>query len=459
MSTGENLMGVSPSGEDLQAQFLDLARFVEERLHPGEDATLGLQAEDSDFVRFNRGRIRQPGTVYQRDLSLRLIQGQRHATAELSLSGEPDEDRRRVEASLERLRGRLPELPEDPLLLWETEGTSATRRADAGELDGRAITEEILTLAAQDGGVDLVGVLAVGPIYAGFASSRGQRCWDERRSWLLDWCLYEQGDKAVKSTLGGTEWQPDALREAMAAARRTLPVLRRPVKRLEPGRYRAWLSPAALGEVMGLLSWGAFSHRAQEARNTPLLPMLAQGRRLDPRVHLDEDLAHGLQPLFSPDGFQRPERVPLIAGGELVGSLVSPRSSREYGRPHNGASADESPSSLALRPGSLPAGQELAALGTGLYISNLWYLNYSDRPAGRITGMTRFASCWVEDGEIVAPAEVLRFDETIYHLLGEGLVELGAEARMMPDAGTYERRATQSMRLPGILVDGMRFTL
>lgn len=42
--------------------------------------------------------------------------------------------------------------------------------------------------------------------------------------------------------------------------------------------------------------------------------------------------------------------------------------------------------------------------------TQLWYLNFSDRPGGRITGMTRFASFWVEDGRIVAPLNVMRFD-------------------------------------------------
>ena len=60
----------------------------------------------------------------------------------------------------------------------------------------------------------------------------------------------------------------------------------------------------------------------------------------------------------------------------------------------------------------------LAALDTGLCVGNLWYLNYSDRPACRMTGMTRFATFWVEDGKIVAPVDVLRFDDTIYRMLG-----------------------------------------
>ena len=37
-----------------------------------------------------------------------------------------------------------------------------------------------------------------------------------------------------------------------------------------------------------------------------------------------------------------------------------------------------------------------------VYVNNVWYLNYSDRSACRMTGMTRFATFWVEHGVIQA---------------------------------------------------------
>ena len=64
--------------------------------------------------------------------------------------------------------------------------------------------------------------------------------------------------------------------------------------------------------------------------------------------------------------------------------------------------------------GDILRDQVLTQLGTGVYINNVWYLNYSDRSACRITGMTRFATLWVENGVIQAPLNVMRFDETIY---------------------------------------------
>jgi predicted Zn-dependent protease len=112
-----------------------------------------------------------------------------------------------------------------------------------------------------------------------------------------------------------------------------------------------------------------------------------------------------------------------------------------------------------MTAGALAESDVLQKLGTGLYISNLWYLNFSDRPAGRITGMTRFATFWVENGKIAAPVTPMRFDDSIYRILGESLVDLTRERELLPDASTYGERQTSSARLPGALLSALRFTL
>ena len=75
------------------------------------------------------------------------------------------------------------------------------------------------------------------------------------------------------------------------------------------------------------------------------------------------------------------------------------------------------------------------------------------------TGMTRFATFWVENGEIQAPLNAMRFDETLYRLLGENLLGLTAERDFLLDPSTYHARSTSSFRVPGALVEGFRFTL
>jgi predicted Zn-dependent protease len=76
-----------------------------------------------------------------------------------------------------------------------------------------------------------------------------------------------------------------------------------------------------------------------------------------------------------------------------------------------------------------------------------------------MTGMTRFATFWVENGEIVAPLNVMRFDETLYQMLGENLQALTEQRDFILETGTYQERSTQSAYLPGALINDFSFTL
>ena len=113
----------------------------------------------------------------------------------------------------------------------------------------------------------------------------------------------------------------------------------------------------------------------------------------------------------------------------------------------------------SLEGGELAAADALTALGTGLYVSNLWYLNFSDRPACCITGMTRYACLWVEDGRYVGPIADLRFDDSLYTLLGSKLEALTSTRSYVPETGTYGARNLGGILLPGALIGEFQFTL
>jgi predicted Zn-dependent protease len=307
-------------------------------------------------------------------------------------------------------------------------------------------------------GRDLVGFYAGGTIYRGFANSLGQRNWHEVDTFNFDWSLYREADQAVKTSYAGFDWEPSAFAGKLARAGEQLELLALPRRTIEPGEYRAYLTPAAMLEVMGMLSWGGFSARSRQTKQSPLL-LMQQGRTLSPQVTLTENTAEGTARAFQAEGFVKPPLVRLIDAGKLGEALVSPRSAKEYALQTNGAGGEETPDSLDMAAGALQDGDVLRALDTGLYISNLWYLNFSDRPAGRITGMTRFATFQVEGGRVVAPVTPMRFDDSIYRMLGTNLVDLTRTAQMLPDASTYGARSTCSARLPGALVKGLKFTL
>jgi predicted Zn-dependent protease len=447
-----------PAPATMETYFHELAAIIDGLVLGGETALCGFSGEHSDFVRMNRGRVRQPGTVTQHYLDVELILGARHATTRLSLAGHPDADRAPIRAAVARLREALPDLADDPHLLYATD-VRASSAARGGPLPpAEAVVDSVL--AGADG-LDLVGLYAAGPVYRGFANSLGQRNWHEATSFNLQWSLYHHADKAVKAALAGFEWDEAALAARMQKAKDELAHVARPAKRLEPGRYRAFLAPPAVEDVVSMLCWGGFSARALETKQSSLTKMRGNGERVrvDPSVTITEATADGVAPGFQGDGFVRPARVPLIERGELVGALCSPRTAREFSLATNGANAYEAPESIAMAGGALSARDALAALGTGLYIGNLHYLNYSDRPACRLTGMTRFATFWVEGGKIVAPVDVLRFDDTFFRMFGANLEALTAETELLLASDTYRERQLASMNLPGALLSELTFTL
>ncbi len=439
----------------MEPYFETLAQAIGGALAGGERYTASFDAEDTDFVRMNRGKVRQPGSVSQRYLTVRLIAGARHAQHTLSLTGDLATDGPAVRDAVTGLRAVLPELADDPLLLLPPD-VQSTRSVKSTPLPpAERVIDEVLTAAA---GLDLVGIYAGGPMWRGFANSEGQRNWHEATAFNLQWSLYHRADKAVKSGHAGAQWDRVAFADKMDTARERLALIAQPPRALAPGKYRAYLAPSAMEEIAALLCWGGFSGRALATKQSPLARM-REGETLDPRVNLTEDTDAGVAPAFQDQGFARPPRVPLVAGGALVGELVSPRTAREFGLAANGANSAEMPESLAMTGGALATSDALAALDTGLAIGNLHYLNYSDRPAARITGMTRFATFWVENGRIVAPVDVLRFDDTVFRLLGSNLLDLTHETDFILDAGTYRSRQLASVRLPGALISEMTFTL
>jgi predicted Zn-dependent protease len=441
----------------MQEYFYRLADHLTALLQGEERYTCTFDAEDSDFVRFNRSAVRQAGTVSQRFLSVNLINGRRHTHGSVSLSGDWQEDASRVRTLLGNLREQFPYLPEDPHLLYATELHSSEHHGENRlPEDTGAIVAAILEAGR---GRDLVGIYAAGGIQSGFANSFGQRNWFSSYSYNFDWSFYHQADKAVKCGYAGLVWNPAEFSHKVHTATEQLTVLAQAPRTIDPGRYRVYLAPAALADVVGLLSWGGFGLKAHRTKQTVLLKMAEEGALLHPTITLQENTAGGVAANFQESGFIKPDQVTLIANGAFRDCLVSPRSAKEYGTQTNGASGGEMPESLDMAGGSLPEHEILRALDTGVYINNVWYLNYSDRTACRMTGMTRFATFWVENGVIQAPLNVMRFDETLYRLLGEKLSALTAERELILDPSTYGARSTASSRVPGAIVEDFTFTL
>lgn len=436
---------------DARQHFNALLAHLQAQVVGEEGFTLAYGAEVSSFIRFNQGQVRQAGQVQQVYVTLSLYQGQRHAEHKLALSGGLDEDVPLLLQALQRLRGMLPTLSEDPYLRLNRQAWRSESVGEAVALDGASIAQQVVA-AAQ--GLDLVGFLAVGPQYQGFASSWGAFGWYAAGSFNLEFSLFHGNGQAVKSAYAGEHWDAQSFIRKLDDARQQLVFLGLPAKALQPGAYRAYLAPAALEELVSLCCWG-FGAQALASGGSPLHRLFGGKAELNTQVTVDERIEGGLAPAFTPEGPRQPLR--LIDRGRPGERLVSSRSAAEYGLTANGAGRGEYPLSLHMHGGDLDEHEVLQRLGTGLYIGNLWYGNFSDLPAGRLTGMTRFATFWVEDGQIQAPVSTMRFDDSLFDFLGPQLEALTREPELLLPGGTYGARQTGSMALPGALLS--RFTL
>lgn len=440
----------------LEATFDQLVQRLAQALQSGEQFILKLSSETSQFTRFNRAKVRQTGAVIDGQLELTLMQDQHGSYQELPFTGELDTDWQRLQSALEELRQELPQLPVDPYLVLPV-GNATSREVYTGSLlAGDAIAPTLLPVVA---GLDFTGIYAAGTLVRAYADSAGQKHWFATDTFSLDYSLFIPEGQAVKGTLAGSDWQTDAYEAKIAESKKQLALLAQPAKLIPKGQYRTYLAPASVAELVGMLSWGGVSEAALQQGGSALTPLQRGEKALSPLFTLEENFTRGLVPRFNDWGEMAPMQLPLIQAGTLSNMLVNSRTAKEYGKAANGANASESLRSPEVGSGSLTAQQILPSLDTGLYVSNLHYLNWSDRPTGRITGMTRYACFWVEKGEIVAPIENLRFDESLYRFWGENLVSLTDFQEFMPDVGTYGSRQLGGIRAPGMIVNDFTYTL
>jgi len=442
----------------LEDSFYQLADHLTSSLNLDEYLTINLDSERSQFTRFNHGKVRQTGVVADGNISISLIYNQGEASAEFPFTGDRTADQQMAIANLDYLRTEVVQLPENPyIVLPENQGSS--REFYQGNL--LPTEAAIATILEPVDGIDFTGFYAAGSIIRANANSAGQRHWFATDSFFVDYSMFIQtdsGEKAVKGIYAGKEWDTLAYRKQIERSQQQLVALQRPSKTLERGQYRAYFAPAAASELLEFLAWSSGEAALQQG-SSALLKLRNQERTLSPLINLTENFSYGNVPRFNSLGEVAPEYLSVIAAGQLVNSLISSRSAKEYSKVANGADDDESMRSPEFAAGTLAEADILQQLDTGLYLSNLHYLNWSDRPVGRITGMTRYACFWVENGEFVAPIENLRFDDSIYDFLGENLEALTDFRNFIPSTGTYSRRSLGGILVPGMLIKDFTFTL
>ena len=439
----------------MQDYFKKISELLFNTIERSEILILNFEAEETDFIRYNKSKIRQAGRVHQVSLDINLIKKGKTLRSSLRLSTEYDKDKTLLVRTLFFLRREVNELPKDPYLIYE-KNINSSNLIDNRGLNAQEMSSRILDISSSH---DMVGILSSGKIVKGFANSLGQFNWHESDSFNFDWSLYDDNGKAVKQNYADRSWDQDTFTRLYAESAQQLSVISNEEQKVQPGSYRVYLSPSALNEIIDMMSWGGFSYKANKIGSSPLHLMAKGDREFDKSVSFSEDLSNGISPKFHSDGFIKPNNTELITEGKYQKSLISPRSALEYSVKHNAAEDYESPVSIKLETGEINSKKILETLDTGIYLNNLWYLNFSDRNNARVTGLTRFGCFYVKDGELMGPINTMRFDETMYNIFGTKLAGLTNEQQLLMDTSTYEQRSVHSSTIPGAIVEDFRLTL
>ena len=441
----------------MREYFENITRELFKNIKSNELLIINFDAEESKFVRLNKGKIRQAGSVKQISMTLSLsTKDKRNLKSYVRLNGSFERDISTLIKTLNYLRRELPDLPKDPYMMFSTSVHSTEISSEKQSTSDEVILEHILNSATK---LDLVGIFSSGSIYTGLANSLGQKNWHEDYSFSFDYSIYNKNNNAIKLNYSSKKWNKDDYDLILNKGIEKLAILSNPEKKITTGEYRVYLEPSALNEIIDMMAWGGFSYKSNKIGTSPLHLLNKKERKLNEHIYIDENIKDGLSANFNSDGFIKPEEISMIKKGEFRESLTSPRSSLEYSVVHNAASPSEYPCSIDMRAGSISDDKILETIDNGIYISNLWYLNFSDRNNGRMTGLTRFGCFLVENGKLTAPINTMRFDDSVYSMLGDNLIGLTSSRELLIDSGTYEERSTSSARLPGAIVNNFKMTL
>ena len=440
----------------MENQFKSLLKNLFSLLNKGEVLTASFTGEESQFIRINNAKIRQTGLVDDADIQLRMIANNRTCSGSFTLSGDENIDLSRGEFEINRMRLESKEILEDPYIVMPSESGSSHEIKTANGLKFDDAVEAIMP-AVQ--GVDFVGILSNGKMFRGNSNSLGQEHWFETESFCLDYSLVSKNHQMVKGTFAGTDWEQDQYEHYLKMSKQKLKMMALKPISVDTGEYRTWFEPAAVSDFIEMFSWGGVSEASIQQGCSGFGKMRHDGVRLSPQFSVFEDFSTGLVPKFNSNGEISSPVIPIIKDGELKNTLVSSRTATEYNTITNYAESGEHLRSPRMEAGSLSQENILKEIDTGLYLSNIHYLNWSDNPGGRITGLTRYACFWVKNGEIEGPINTMRFDDTFYKYLGDNLVHIGEETEYIPNTSTYGNREIGGTICPGILANSFALTL
>jgi len=434
---------------------------VYDTLKEGEDLTIYMEGENSQYFRFNDSKIRQTGIIEDYNVTLSLYHGKKSLQATTTVSSDIDYSVKNLISEIDGLREPLSLIPENNFTAFPDKFDSLEVYRD-GELPNREeILDSLMSIIDKD---NLTGVWTSGKIFRASSTSQGTQHWFEKDSFIFDFSLIDAKENMVKILYPGSDWNKDDFITAFDDASNRLQLMDKPKLELKPGKYRVWFEPHAVADFVDMLNWNGVSEASLRNGSSCLLKMRKDNVKLSEKFSLDESFDRKSTASFNSRS-EVSANVSLIKHGMLENTLINSKTALEYGLTSNYAEdvnswgMGEYLRAPFMHGGDIKLDERLEKLGTGIFISNIHYLNWSDNLGGRITGLTRYACYWVEDGKMIAPIKTMRFDDSFYNFFGNNLEAVGETVLSRPVIETYDGRNPGETTCPGILVNDFELTL
>jgi predicted Zn-dependent protease len=427
-------------------QFADLISTL------GAPAHLEVITERQDLLRFGASRVTYQHSEERLTLRTKLMRNGRAAFGTIGSLDRAAVAARREE--LEAVMAHLPPSVEGDALPEPTTGPEAANTffaatANATPEDRIAIFDHAVN--SLPNGATLGGSIAHGIVHHAVGNSAGLFRQETRTRALLQLVGTLDGRSSYASQLSR---DAQALDPAGAVDSVVSDLARLPIRALAQGTYRAVLEPSAVITLLATFGYIALNGRAYSSGESAVSEQM--GKRIaSALLNLVDDGCDdaGLPTSFDCEGASK-ERVPLIQNGDLAGVVHNSQSARIVGTRTTGHAAPTgwrfgagpSPSHLLLTPGDYSDEALIRECGNGLSIQRVDYVRVVHPKQTLVTGTTRDATFWIENGQVAACLPQFRFTLRLCDLLSS-IVALG-KARERGETVFME-----SIVAPAILVD------
>ena len=399
-----------PLSEKQLGQAMQKVLATAKKLEPKAEVFVGLESARRAHVRYARNEVTTTGEIDEAGLTVSVRLGLKSAT---SSSNQTDDAS--MSALVERTVRLAKLAPEDPELMPVLGAQPVKRnelafdpKVDALDAKGRAGIIKEAIAPGRERSLGTAGFLFQWSGLVGKASSAGLLQTHPATGLQLSvTARTASGTGSGRGQFHGrrlTGFDPGQVaKNACDTAKRS-----ENPRKLDAGRYTVVLEPAATAILAeSLLS--AMDQRSADEGRSFFSKVKVGDAAFSPLVSLRSDPRNARTPMLPFDGEGRPLEVqPWITEGKLEALAMSRFWAQKTKRAPVGGHGG-----FELAAGTTPRAKLLEGIKRGVLISRFWYTNWVDGQTLLLTGLTRDGTFLIEDGQVVAPVNNFRFNQSV----------------------------------------------